>query len=42
MAQNPIKTCKVCFKRFDSRVAWQVESHLHQGQGPTDSAKGER
>lgn len=32
-----LKTCKICFKRYDPAVGWQVESHTHQGQGPTDS-----
>lgn len=34
--------CKVCGKLYDPTVGWQVESHTHQGQGPTDSAKRER
>jgi hypothetical protein len=29
-----MKTCKVCFKRYDPRSSWQVLSHEHQGQGP--------
>lgn len=35
MPNDKLKTCKVCYKRYDPRVAWQVESHTHQGQGPS-------
>jgi hypothetical protein len=36
------RLCKICFKLYDQSVYWQVESHTHQGQGPTDSKIGGR
>lgn len=31
--------CKVCFKLYDKRVAHDVLSHTHQGQGPEDKRR---
>ncbi len=37
-----LKTCRVCFKRYNDGLEWSRMAHTHQGQGPTDSAKGEK